>query len=137
MRDIKKLIIHCAATPEGVDIKTETIRDWHVQTNRWQNIGYHYVIELDGSIHKGRKEQVVGAHCAGENSHSIGVCYVGGLAEDRKTPKDTRTDAQKQSLLSLLTQLKKKYPKAKIYGHRDFTNTACPCFDAKEEYKDV
>lgn len=135
MRKITKLIVHCSATPEGRDVKTETIRDWHVNGNHWNDIGYHYVIELDGSIHNGRPESVIGAHCLGQNANSIGICYVGGLAEDGKTPKDTRTEAQKLALIKLLTGLKVKYPKATIHGHREFAAKACPCFDAKNEYE--
>lgn len=137
MRKINKLIVHCSATPEGRDVKTETIKDWHVNDNHWKDIGYHYVIELDGSIHKGRDENVIGAHCSGQNANSIGICYVGGVAKDGKTPKDTRTDAQKQSLLKLLKSLKVKYPNATIHGHREFAAKACPSFDAKYEYKDL
>lgn len=137
MRKINKLIIHCSATPEGEDVKTETIRRWHINDNHWKDIGYHYVIELDGSIHKGRDENIVGAHCAGQNSHSIGICYVGGVAKDGKMPKDTRTEAQKQSLIKLLKELKIKYPNATIHGHREFTAKACPSFDAKYEYKNL
>lgn len=137
MRKINKLIVHCSATPEGRDVKTETIRDWHVKGNGWSDIGYHYVVELDGSVHAGRDESVAGAHCSGQNAYSIGVCYVGGVEADCETPKDTRTDAQKQALLDLLKGLKAKYPEAAIYGHRDFAAKACPCFDAKEEYKDL
>ena len=73
MRKINKLIVHCSATPEGRDVKTETIKDWHVNGNHWKDIGYHYVIELDGSIHKGRDENVIGAHCSGQNANSIGI----------------------------------------------------------------
>lgn len=134
MRKINKIIIHCSATPEGRDVKTETIRGWHIKNNHWKDIGYHYVIELDGSIHKGRDESAVGAHCSGQNANSIGVCYVGGVGKDGKTPKDTRTDAQKQSLINLLKSLKTKYPAAIVYGHRDFAAKACPSFDAKKEY---
>ena len=135
MRKINKIIVHCSATPEGRDVKTKTIKDWHVNGNHWKDIGYHYVIELNGSVHKGRDESIVGAHCSGQNANSIGVCYVGGVAEDCKTPKDTRTEAQKQSLIKLLKELKQKYPKATIHGHSEYANKACPCFDAKAEYK--
>lgn len=137
MRKINKLIVHCSATPEGRDVKTETIKDWHVNGNHWKDIGYHYVIELDGSIHKGRDESVIGAHCSGQNADSIGICYVGGVDKDCKTPKDTRTEAQKQSLIKLLKELKQKYTGAIIYGHRDFAKKDCPSFDAKTEYNSL
>lgn len=137
MRKINKLIVHCSATPEGRDVKTETIKDWHVNGNHWKDIGYHYVIELDGSVHKGRDESVIGAHCSGQNADSIGICYVGGVDKDCKTPKDTRTEVQKQSLIKLIKELKQKYTGAVIYGHRDFAKKACPSFDAKTEYNSL
>ena len=133
-RVIKEIIVHCTATPEGRISTVEQIRYWHKQ-NGWKDIGYHYVVYLDGSVHDGRNVNISGAHCEGHNSHSIGVCYVGGCKLDGKTPKDTRTDAQKKSLLSLLKKLKSMYPQAKIYGHRDFSRKDCPSFDAKNEYK--
>lgn len=136
MRQITKIIVHCTATPEGKNYTVDTIRKWHIAKG-WSDIGYHYIIYLDGSVHKGRDEKIVGAHCLGQNANSIGVCYVGGVATDGKTPKDTRTEAQKQSLIDLLKKLKAKYPKASIFGHRDFAAKACPSFDAKTEYKNL
>lgn len=135
MRKINKLIIHCSATKEGKDYTVEDIDRWHKQRG-FSCIGYHYVIYRDGTIHYGRPEYRVGAHCEGQNRNSIGICYIGGLDKDGK-PKDTRTDEQKKGLLVLLKRLKGENPKAKIYGHRDFANKACPCFDAKQEYKDL
>ena len=136
MRKINKIIIHCSATPEGRDNTIEDIEKWH-KARGWKGVGYHYVIHLDGSVHPGRDESEVGAHCSGYNSHSIGICYIGGLAKDCSTPKDTRTEEQKQSLLELLTELKERYPGATIHGHREFAAKACPCFDAKYEYRDL
>ena len=135
-RRIDKIIVHCSATPEGKDYSVDTIRKWHLQRG-FSDIGYHYIIYRDGSIHTGRDESVIGAHCKGHNSNSIGVCYIGGVAADGKTPKDTRTSEQKQSLLKLLKELKAKYPKASIHGHRDFANKACPSFDATKEYSSI
>lgn len=135
-RNIKELIVHCSATPEGKDYSVDTIRQWHLQRG-FSDIGYHYVIYRDGSIHIGRDESIIGAHCTGHNTNSIGICYIGGCAVDGKTPKDTRTEAQKNSLLKLLSELKKKYPKAVIHSHKDYANKACPSFDATKEYSSL
>lgn len=135
-RNIKELIVHCSATPEGKDYSVDTIRQWHLQRG-FSDIGYHYVIYRDGSIHIGRDESIIGAHCTGHNTNSIGVCYIGGCATDGKTPKDTRTTEQKQSLVKLLKELKTKYPQASIHSHRDFANKACPSFDATKEYSSL
>lgn len=135
-RNIKELIVHCSATPEGKDFTVSQIKQWHLQRG-FSDIGYHYVIYRDGSIHIGRDESVIGAHCTGHNTNSIGVCYIGGVATDGKAPKDTRTAKQKQSLVKLLKELKVKYPQASIHGHRDFANKACPSFDATKEYSSL
>jgi len=136
MRTINEIIVHCTATPEGKDFKAKDIDRWHKERG-WKKIGYHYVVDLDGTIEKGRGENEVGAHCSGRNAHSIGVVYVGGLAKDGKTPKDTRTDKQKEALWKILISLIIKYPDATIHGHNEFSSKACPCFDVKEEYKDI
>lgn len=135
-RNIKELIVHCSATPEGKDYSVDIIRQWHLQRG-FSDIGYHYVVYRDGSIHIGRDESIIGAHCTGHNTNSIGVCYIGGCAPDGKTPKDTRTTEQKQSLVKLLKELKTKYPQASIHSHRDFANKACPSFDATKEYSSI
>lgn len=135
-RTINEIIVHCTATAEGKDYTTAQIKQWHLARG-FSNIGYHYVIYRDGSIHAGRVEAEIGAHCTGHNSHSIGVCYVGGCASNGTTPKDTRTPQQKDALVKILTELKDKYPKAAIHGHRDFASKACPSFDATKEYKDI
>jgi N-acetylmuramoyl-L-alanine amidase len=135
-RTINEIIVHCTATPEYRDYTVLDIRRWHLQQG-WSDIGYHYVIYRNGQVHEGRDVDIVGAHCAGHNLHSIGVVYVGGVASDGRTPKDTRTEQQKAALLSLLIDLKKLYPRAKIYGHRDFANKDCPSFNATKEYANL
>ena len=74
------------STLEGRDVKTSEIKRWHVEDNGWRDIGYHFVIELDGSIHKGRAVGTSGAHIVGEN-HNIGICYVGGMDKDMQSSK--------------------------------------------------
>jgi N-acetylmuramoyl-L-alanine amidase len=135
-RYINEIIVHCSATAEGKDFTVADIKKWHLARG-FSDIGYHYVIYRDGSINKGRDESKIGAHCTGHNSHSIGVCYIGGCASDGKTPKDTRTAAQKAALVKLLKELRVKYPNATIHGHREFANKACPSFDARKEYSSL
>ena len=142
-RRITELIVHCSDTPEGRNNTIDDIRLWHTLPVKkggrgWSDIGYHYVIHLDGSVHTGRSVNIKGAHCAGHNEHSLGICYVGGRTKDMKQTKDTRTPEQKAALIKLLKQLKDKYPAARIYGHHDFDKTKdCPCFDARKEYENL
>ena len=133
MRKIEKIILHCAATPEGRDVKTETIKSWHVKGNGWSDIGYHFVIELDGSVHDGRPMERSGAHTKGHNATSIGICYVGGM-DKNKNAKDTRNEAQRKAMDELIQSLMEEYPKATIHGHNEFAAKACPSFDVQKEY---
>ena len=136
MRKIVEIIIHCADTPEGRDDRAADIKRWHLARG-FNDIGYHYVIDLDGTIEPGRPIETDGAHTQGKNATSIGICYIGGADQETREPKDTRTEEQKASLVLLLKFLRAKYPGAEIYGHRDFANKACPSFDAREEYKNL
>ncbi len=134
MRRITLLIVHCSATPEGRNFDFEACRTDHIRHRGFKDIGYHYYLTRDGTIHRGRPLDTVGAHCQHHNRHSIGICYEGGL-DARGQPKDTRTLAQKASLLALLRELRKLFPDALILGHRDLNpQKACPCFDAASEY---
>jgi N-acetylmuramoyl-L-alanine amidase len=134
MRPITKLILHCSATPEGRPATVAEVTAWHRQRG-FSTIGYHYLIGLNGERWQGRPIKEPGAHCEGHNANSIGVCYVGGLAADGKTPKDTRTVMQKLALSELIKELKACYPAATVHGHREFANKACPSFDVKKEFK--
>lgn len=136
-RTINRIIVHCTATPEGRVETVESVRRMH-KAKGWADIGYHYLIGLNGERWNGRNVNLVGAHCEGYNANSIGVCYVGGCDKNMKA-KDTRTDKQKTALIALLKDLRKLYPKAKIVSHRDLDRKgkACPSFDATNEYKDI
>ena len=118
MRTITLLIIHCSATPQGVCLSLEDCRREHIRHRGFSDIGYHFYVTRDGEIHRGRPTEKIGAHCLNHNRHSIGICYEGGLdAEGR--PSDTRTLEQKASLLALLRELKRIFPRALIVGHHD------------------
>lgn len=141
-RKITEIVVHCSATPEGVNYTVKDITNWH-KNRGFTTIGYHYVIYRDGSVHKGRNINISGAHAVDHNAHSIGICYIGGCTNDGKMKeKDTRTPQQRASLYKLLKELKQLYPNAKILSHRDckmnngkYPNKACPSFDATFEYK--
>lgn len=134
MRKIDSIILHCSATPEGRDDSAADIDRWHRQRG-FSGIGYHYVIRLDGTIEHGRPVEQIGAHCKGHNATTIGVCYIGGLR--KKKSADTRTEAQKAAMLTLVRSLQSAYhiPSSAIYGHREFANKACPCFDVQKEFR--
>ena len=139
MRTITLIIIHCSAVRPDQTSSAAQIDSWHRKDNHWKfGIGYHYVVRRDGSIEPGRPEWQVGAHCLNHNAHSIGVCYEGGL-DIRGQPADTRTEAQKASLRTLLEELHRRYPKALIVGHRDLDPTKeCPGFkNVAREYTDI
>ncbi|WP_418551445.1 N-acetylmuramoyl-L-alanine amidase [Prevotella sp.] len=131
MRTITLIIIHCSATPQGSSLSFEECRRDHIMHRHFRDIGYHFYITRDGVVHEGRPIEKVGAHCEGHNSHSIGVCYEGGLDANGK-PADTRTDAQRKALKSLIEDLHQRFPKALIVGHHDLNPAkACPCFEVK------
>lgn len=133
MRKIRKIIVHCTATPEGREVSVEELDRWH-RARGFRCIGYHYMVGLDGTVHEGRDVEMIGAHCLGHNRDSIGVAYVGGIAADGKTPADTRTVAQREALRRLMLRLKADYPGATVHSHYEFAAKACPCFDAAKEY---
>jgi len=132
MRQINKIIVHCTATREGAPVSLDTVRRWHLERG-WSDIGYHYLILLDGTIERGRPEERQGAHVRGHNRDSIGVSYVGGVDRNLEA-KDTRTQDQKDSLHNLLSNLMASYEDATLHGHNEFSNKACPSFDVAKEY---
>lgn len=133
MRKIDKIIIHCSATKQGQWFTASDIDSWHQQRG-WSGIGYHYVILLNGEVQTGRPLEEIGAHTVGQNTSSIGICYIGGLNASGQ-PSDTRTPEQKQSLVKLVAELKTKFPGVTVHGHNEFAKKACPCFDVKKEFK--
>ena len=153
--DVDAIMVHCSATRAGQDVRASDIDKWHKERG-FKCIGYHFVIDLDGTIEEGRPLTMSGAHCntAGlsgrpYNSHSIGICVVGGLDKDGK-PADTRTLAQRESLDWLIyRKLLPMFPNVvDILGHRDASPDkngdgkitknewikSCPCFDVRAEF---
>lgn len=141
-RMVDKIIIHCSDTKTDMDIGAAEIRKWH-KARGWVDIGYHFVIRRDGRIESGRDTdhdgdifEEIGAHTYGYNKNSIGICMVGGMAQDGR-PENNFTKDQWKSLESMVRMLKLQFPKATVHGHREFANKACPCFDVQEWLKRV
>jgi N-acetyl-anhydromuramyl-L-alanine amidase AmpD len=131
MRQINKIIVHCAYSDPGMDIGVDEIRQWH-KAKGWRDIGYHYVINRQGGVEPGRTENEIGAHTIGHNLDSIGICLAGGKRVDEPKPDSNFTWTQMNSLRGLINSLLAKYPGAKVFGHRDFAPRDCPCFDVQE-----
>lgn len=132
MRTITLIILHCSATREGQSFGFEDCRRDHIRHRGFRDIGYHYYITRDGTVHRGRPLEQVGAHCRNHNRHSIGICYEGGLDAEGRA-KDTRTEAQKVSLSALVGELKERFPQALVVGHRELDpGKECPCFEVNK-----
>ena len=151
--DIDSIIIHCSATRAGQDLRAKDIDRMH-RARGFNQIGYKFVIDLDGTVENGRSLSIDGAHCNTKgfsgisyNKHSIGICYIGGL-DASGHPKDTRTEVQKNALCDLVAKLCREYDIVELLGHRDTSPDingngeiepveyikACPCFDVRSEF---
>lgn len=143
MAELKYLVIHCTATPEGREVSAAELRHWHTDPvskggRGWKQVGYTDMFHLDGSVERLVQnnedanvdpwELTNGA--AGFNSVSCHIVYVGGLAKDGKTPKDTRTALQRSEMARYIREFHKRHPQVRIVGHRDLNRAkACPSFD--------
>ena len=147
MRKIERIFVHCTASSQAWGVGELSAE---FKRKGWKNPGYHYVVTSDGRIHQMLDDSKVSNGVKGYNSTSVNVAYVGGIDAKGKAV-DNRTAAQKKALVDLLKILRKRYPKAKILGHRDISPDQkgngrvdqwerikeCPCFDAITEYKDI
>lgn len=149
-RVIDLLVVHCAATRPSLDVRAVDIDRWH-KARGWSRIGYHYVITRAGFVEVGREEQEVGAHVRGHNATSIGICLAGGVDESGKRVENNFRPQQFIALGTLLRELRVRYPKARICGHRDLSPDldgdgvieshewvkGCPSFDVAEWCRSV
>jgi len=129
------IVIHCAATRPNMDIGVEEITRWHVDDNGWSDIGYHKVIRRNGVVEEGRNLKYMGAHAAGYNHKSLGVCMVGGMSDDLLA-ENNFTDKQWTALKDLMVQLQVDYPDTNIIGHNEISAKECPSFDVQQWKKD-
>jgi hypothetical protein len=133
------IVIHCSATPPTMDISVETIREWHVGENHWDDVGYHHIVKRCGTLEPARPEEMQGSHNPQTNYRSVAVCLIGGSNANGDW-ENNFTDAQFVSLKSLILDLIKRYdmPKdfkqiKKIIGHYQVDDKKeCPSFKVPE-----
>ena len=143
MRAITEIILHTTATAPGwmeghsAQAKVKEIRRWHVD-RKFSDIGYHFVIDRDGEVAKGRPIEQTGAHVKGRNTGTIGIALVGGR-DGKATDKfrDNYTDAQERGLIKLIRFLHENYGVVPVTGHNQYAAKECPCFDAPKWWAGV
>lgn len=141
MKKLMYLMLHCTATPEGRIITPADVLRWHTSDppngRGWPKAGYMALFLLDGSIHffaQDNGDQWVQSNeltygAVGMNAVSHHICYVGGMDEANKLPKDTRTAAQELSMIKFIFEYLSRHPQVKVAGHNQFAQKACPSFD--------
>lgn len=145
MAKLKYLVIHCTATPEGREVSSKEIRRWHTDPvskggRGWKQVGYTDLFHLNGGVERlvdNNEDAMVDPWeitngAKGYNSVSRHIVYVGGVAKDGKTPKDTRTACQRKSLERYVKDFHRRFPGVKIIGHNEVAAKACPSFDVRE-----
>lgn len=145
MAKLKRLVLHCTATPEGREVSSADIRHWHCDPvskggRGWKQVGYTDMIHLDGKVERlvdnNEDAQVdfweITNGAKGYNSTSRHVVYVGGVAADGKTPKDTRTPAQRKAMEAYVKDFHRRFPSIPIVGHNQLAAKACPSFNVPE-----
>jgi len=135
VRQINGIIIHCAATHpdwregQSTAAKVAEVRRWHVDQNGWSDLGYHFMIDRDGTVADGRPVHRSGAHVLGHNADTIGVCLFGGHGSAVTDAfEDHFTPAQDVALQELIDTLVGQYGDLHISGHNEYAAKACPGF---------
>ena len=150
MARLKRLVLRCTATPEGRELSAADIRHWHCDPvskggRGWKQVGYTDMIHLDGKVERlvGNNEDAevdpweITNGAAGYNSTSRHVVYVGGVAKDGRTAKDTRTPAQRAAMEAYVKDFNKRFPSIPIVGHNQLAAKACPSFDVPAWLKEI
>ena len=148
-KELRQLVIHCTATPEGREVSSVDIRAWHTAPaseggRGWKQVGYTDMFHLDGSVERlvenNEDAWVDGWEITngakGYNAVSRHIVYVGGCDKKMK-PKDTRTQAQRDALKAYVLDFHRRHPKVRIVGHCDLAAKACPSFDVAAWLKEI
>lgn len=150
MARLRYLVIHCTATPEGREVTAADIRHWHTDPvsrggRGWRQVGYTDLIHLDGKVERlvRNNEDMevdpweVTNGAAGYNALSRHIVYAGGVAKDGKTPRDTRTPAQRKALEAYVKDFHRRFPTVRIVGHNELAAKACPSFSVKQWLREI
>jgi hypothetical protein len=139
---VTEIILHCADTrPDWMAgrrlaEKVAEIRRWHVQERGWRDIGYHWVIDRDGTAAPGRLETEIGAHVEGHNRGTIGICLLGGHGASADDPfAKNFTAAQAAAAKQLIAAIKGRTAIHEVSGHNDYAVKACPGFKVRTVLK--
>ena len=126
------IVIHCSATPATMDIGVDKIREWHVDDNKWDDVGYHHIITRNGTLEPARPEEMQGSHNPKTNYRSVAVCMIGG-SNSNGDWENNFVDPQWVTLKALLLNLIEKYEIKKIIGHYQVDDRKqCPSFKVPE-----
>ena len=135
MRKLDTIIIHCTATRSGwmedspTTEKVNEVRRWHLDRG-WSDVGYHYLIDRDGTIASGRPVERSGAHTRGHNRGSVGIALFGGHGSSTTDEfTENFTPEQGASLRDLISDLMSNHGEMKIAGHNEYSTKACPGFN--------
>ena len=117
MREISKIVVHCSASPDAMDIGFKEINSWHLEKG-WKGpsgigCGYHFIVRRNGAVEVGRMVDEKGAHVQGQNHDSVGVCLVG---------THEFLESQIKSLRRVVASLLEQFPGSKVFGHREFAS---------------
>ncbi len=148
-RELKYLVIHCTATPEGREVSAADIKRWHTSPppagRGWKQVGYTDLIKLNGKVERlvrNNEDETVDSFevtngAKGHNTTARHIVYAGGLATDCKTAKDTRTSSQRKALEAYVKDFHRRFPTVKIIGHNELAAKACPSFDVQEWLRSI
>ncbi|WP_289288644.1 N-acetylmuramoyl-L-alanine amidase [Muribaculum intestinale] len=150
MAELKYLVIHCTATPEGREVTAADIRRWHTSPlsrggRGWRQVGYTDIIHLDGKVERlvDNNEDAnvdpweVTNGAKGYNFVSRHIVYSGGMTRDMTKAKDTRTQAQRDAMRDYVIDFHRRFPGVRIVGHNELAAKECPSFNVQKWLRQI
>jgi N-acetylmuramoyl-L-alanine amidase len=139
LRNIGTIVLHCSDSNRPAHDDISVIDSWHKQRgfdfkdgDRTGSVGYHYFIKSTGEVQRGRPLDIMGAHVAGHNAYTVGICLHGKDFHDFN-------EAQYESAASICNAIMLLVGKMSVVGHCDLdpvNKPYCPGFDVKKFAED-